>query len=360
MCLHPTYIQKRNKLGQLRAYRCRCGKCPQCKKQDRQEWSFRMLQELKCHKSGVFVTLTYNDDNLPTNSDGVGTLNYTDIQKWLKRLRFALTELGSDTQIRYWVCGEYGKRKARPHYHLILYGLKPDEFKLINKTWGKGYVYLGYNLSPKCINYVSKYVQKQGAIKYTPQLIGSDDWCTRNNVTKPFRHMSLGLGKNYLTEQSVRYHLGVTSEPLRDSLPTFLNHNLCYLNPVLYVTTLTNNKGDVYRQPLPRYYRRKIFYDNQMFDYPYTTSNSIRDYLYQQTVRYYCDPNYKVDVDSAPLRDQLLDNRASILSMEQAEQQQPIIVADLVRTMLQPDDYCDLSQDELITLSNPHQKQIFW
>lgn len=360
MCSHPTYIQKRNKLGQLRAYRCRCGKCPQCKKQDRQEWSFRMLQEFKCHKSGVFVTLTYNDDNLPTNSEGAGTLDYDDVQKWLKRLRFALTELGSDTKIRYWACGEYGKRTGRPHYHLILYGLKPEEFKLINQTWGKGFVYIGYNLSPKCINYVSKYVQKQGAIKHAAQLIGSDEWCLRNNVTIPFRHMSLGLGKNYLTEQSIRYHLGLSIQKLKDSLPVFINSQLCYLNPVLYVTTLCNDKGETFRQPLPRYYRRKIFCENTQFDFLDSTVNKIKDYLYQQSVRYYFNPTYQVDIDDVPYRAELLENPKAIQKLEQAERNTPFIAADLVRTMLQTEDYCDLSQEELITLSNPQQQQIFW
>ena len=360
MCTHPIYIQKRNKLGNLRAYRCRCGKCPQCKKQDRQEWSFRMLQELRCHKSGVFVTLTYNDANLPVNSDGIGTLNYLDIQKWLKRLRFTLSSIGSDSHLRYWVCGEYGKKRARPHYHLILYGLKPSEFYLINKSWGKGFVYLGYNLSPKCINYVSKYVQKQGAIKYNSQLIGSDDWCTRNNVTIPFRHMSLGLGKNYLSEQAINYHLGISSQKLKDSLPVILNSKLCYLNPILYVTTLSNDKGKVFYQPLPRYYRRKIFFENSKFDFLDTTSNQIRDFLYEKSIRYYCDPNYRVDVDSVPLRTDLIDSTKSLLSIDKSERNQAFIVTDLVKTMLQTEDYCDLSQDELSFLDNPHHQQIFW
>ena len=35
----------------------------------------------------------------------------------------------------------------------------------------------------------------------------------------------------------------ITPKQLKDSLPIILNSKLCYLNPILYVTTLSNDKG---------------------------------------------------------------------------------------------------------------------
>ena len=80
----------------------------------------------------MFLTLTYNDDNLPSD---VG-LHKDDLQRFFKRLRKAL-----DTKkIRYFACGEYGDTTSRPHYHAIVFGLGLNEIdkKYVTDAWPLG------------------------------------------------------------------------------------------------------------------------------------------------------------------------------------------------------------------------------
>ncbi|QCS36057.1 hypothetical protein [Capybara microvirus Cap1_SP_108] len=47
-----------------------------------------------------------------------------DTQLFLKRLRINLKrQFGLSDKLRYFLCGEYGEERGRPHYHMILFGL---------------------------------------------------------------------------------------------------------------------------------------------------------------------------------------------------------------------------------------------
>ena len=46
-----------------------CGKCLPCKMRKRSSWSFRLVQELRYSKSAYFITLTYDDFNVPQLHD---------------------------------------------------------------------------------------------------------------------------------------------------------------------------------------------------------------------------------------------------------------------------------------------------
>jgi hypothetical protein len=97
---------------------------------------------------------------------------YADVQKFLKRLRFA------KYNVRYIVCGEYGTKKSRAHWHIILffhgkhpqpdkmeqidYGdkvVKDGEYRVQWKHWPHGYCYF-QEPSWKGFQYVLKYVLK--------------------------------------------------------------------------------------------------------------------------------------------------------------------------------------------------------
>jgi len=88
-----------------------CGKCPGCKLEQSRQWAVRCMHEKRLHNSSCFVTLTYDDNNLPNGN----TLVKSDLQNFLKRLRH---ETGPG--LRFFGCGEYGSRTSRPHYHLLL------------------------------------------------------------------------------------------------------------------------------------------------------------------------------------------------------------------------------------------------
>lgn len=92
-----------------------CGQCVPCRINRRRPWTARIALEAMCHKESWFVTLTYDDKHLPEG----GNLVPKHLQNFLKRLRFAVPE-----KIRFFAVGEYGDKSWRPHYHLVIFGLR--------------------------------------------------------------------------------------------------------------------------------------------------------------------------------------------------------------------------------------------
>ena len=76
----------------------------------RQQWAFRLQQELKVSSSSHFVTLTYNEENLTKSKDGIPIVSKRDIQLFIKRLRKALPSY----KLRYFLVSEYGPTTLRP------------------------------------------------------------------------------------------------------------------------------------------------------------------------------------------------------------------------------------------------------
>lgn len=109
----PMPIQKTTKVkgGQYRTV-YRCGQCLSCRITKRQEWTFRIMMEARLHPFNYFLTLTYNDDDLP--QEGV---RKDELQRFFKRFRQRL----APAKIRYYAVGEYGDKKGRAHYHACIF-----------------------------------------------------------------------------------------------------------------------------------------------------------------------------------------------------------------------------------------------
>lgn len=90
-----------------------CGGCIGCRLEHSRQWAVRCLHEASQHESNAFITLTYDEDNLPE----YGTLVKRHHQLFMKRLR---KKYGS--KIKFFHCGEYGEQFGRPHYHTCLFG----------------------------------------------------------------------------------------------------------------------------------------------------------------------------------------------------------------------------------------------
>lgn len=187
MCITPFQLKERDKVtGEF--VQVPCGKCPDCLARLISGWSFRLVQEGKDADSALFVTLTYNTDSVPLTRAGYMTLQKADVQKFMKRLRFAHT---GAKPIRYFAVGEYGGKTMRPHYHLILFN---SDYASIMTAWENrdgrplGNTFFGYDCSEAAIGYTLKYMMKPGKIPLH-----------RNDDRVPeFRLMSKGLGANYL------------------------------------------------------------------------------------------------------------------------------------------------------------------
>lgn len=152
-----------------------CRRCDLCLDKKKSQWTYRVMCETQFAEwPPYFVTLTYDNANLPRTEEGRPTLCKKDYQDFLKRLRihllrngqyFGLTEEQlNNLNIRYVCCGEYGKQRNRPHYHLIIFGLPPMinigfMNAYIRARWQKGIVRV-LPVTQGCTGYVTKYMCK--------------------------------------------------------------------------------------------------------------------------------------------------------------------------------------------------------
>ena len=111
-----------------------------CRINRKTEWRTKLYLEWKTWNEGSFNTLTYNDDNLPEKKyfQG-GSLEKTDIQKFMKRFRKEFEKTYGKRMIRYFAVGEYGTRTKRAHYHMLLFNITAEETeKIMKRTWKLG------------------------------------------------------------------------------------------------------------------------------------------------------------------------------------------------------------------------------
>lgn len=173
-----------------------CGKCTACRIAHSSEWAVRIIHELDSWKGdGLFVTLTYDEDHLPSDKQ----LNPKHLELFWKRLRKVLTP----RKIRYYACGEYGENEGRPHYHAIIFGLsaccqcvccrgprwptpKGGDCELLLDSWGQGNLHIG-SVTYDSARYVADYIFKK---KSGPLVIPGS--------IQPFQRVSQGLGKAWL------------------------------------------------------------------------------------------------------------------------------------------------------------------
>lgn len=177
-CYHPikAYLLKGlNKNGKKRiqfkpsihtteTLKLPCGQCWGCRLERSRIWSIRCMHEAQLHEHNQYVTLTYNQENLPEDD----SLKKKDLTDFWKRLR-------KKFKIRYYACGEYGDEKERPHYHAIIFGLKLDDLtyyrttrdgfklynsKVIDEIWTHGHCTIGAVTFESCA-YVARYIMKK-------------------------------------------------------------------------------------------------------------------------------------------------------------------------------------------------------
>lgn len=201
-----------------------CGKCPKCRARRTSNWSFRLQEHDKIVTNSHFITLTYATEHVPITPNGFMTINKRDCQLFMKRLR-----KGNSKQLKYYLCGEYGSKTNRPHYHLILFNAEIDT---IQNAWQLGSVHYG-QVSGASVGYTLKYINKLGKIPIH-----------RNDDRVPeFQLMSKGLGANYLTDNMVKWHLADKLERMYINLP------------------------DGKKAAMPRYYKNKIYTEFDRLQY---------------------------------------------------------------------------------------------
>lgn len=247
-CTRPEQIEY-HKGGKL----VPCGYCPACKYNARVGWTFRLTEHARHQKEAWFITLTYDQENIPlldyetgeivrgmqnNRSNMCESLDAEDLRKFLtglkKRQLRAYNEYMQETQspsevikkpkLSYFAVSEYGGKLGRPHYHIILFNLWEHlaaETKL-ETLWKKGKVETE-SLNPALIHYATGYLfEKNKYIKGKQQ--------------RPKLWASKGIGEQYV-KRNYKFH--------QDNL-----------NPWIWFNG--------YKIAMPQYYKDKIFTQAQL------------------------------------------------------------------------------------------------
>jgi hypothetical protein len=168
-----------------------CGKCLACHLNRAREKGIRAWHESKYHEDSMFLTLTYDENNL--ESDLLIPKHHQD---FVKRLRKSLNH-----PISVVVTGEYGTLTKRPHWHYLIFGYRPKDcvrwrntdfgptFKsdTISKLWDKGVHEIG-SITIESAGYVARY--------------GAKSLSEKNPLFKPFHRTGSkrALGRSWIED----------------------------------------------------------------------------------------------------------------------------------------------------------------
>lgn len=244
-----------------------CNHCSECIRAKQDEWFFRgVIEFLHYKKSGgatYFVTLTYNDEHLPylsivSRSSGevlqvVKCFSARHIRNFVKYFRQLLKTNGYEWKgMKYLVCSEFGEKKGRPHYHILIhlpFKLPINTLiRLLRQAWPNGFIsrsQQGFEIvSHKGIRYVMKYIAKDMDFYKQSAWFGSDDVDTESEEFKdaqPRHWQSMHYGESFIDDVILK-----SRNPVE-----FLANNT-YTLPV----------GDGLRSlyAIPRYYHYKLEY----------------------------------------------------------------------------------------------------
>ena len=201
-----------------------CGKCKACVLAKNSRYSFQCDLESYCSMYTVFITLTYAPDYLPVSTpvcvngdpdtdlfcrydlvdletgESLGEFDYevsrlkllqqkfnlcgsipylrkTDLQLFLKRLRYYVTKRLPKEKVRYYAVGEYGPVHFRPHYHLLLFLNSKEVLQIcseaVSEAWSLGRIDVQVS-EGKCSSYVASYVNSS---VYLPEVLKMRSVC---------------------------------------------------------------------------------------------------------------------------------------------------------------------------------------
>lgn len=194
-CIHPTLISEGK-----RSYYVPCGRCAWCRRRKQDDWFFRLSFEARLWPFISFVTLTYDDDHIPTMAvDKEGCIRYfrgydfvrpddvsisnvcveQDPVRYFKRLTKRLYSLPVHHRFyqkpsgqlylkpckamrRYLCVPELGSKGGRPHYHFLLFSTADIDCSL---DWPFGDV-VQAPAELGSFRYVTKYILKGGSVGF--------------------------------------------------------------------------------------------------------------------------------------------------------------------------------------------------
>jgi len=189
-----------------------CGRCLPCLKKRKAQWSYRIENEMRHSVSAYFVTLTYDDNNLPVGN--VVEREHHKIFIELLKLYESWPEMASrpdhsyeefirasnkvgeyaqnyrydDYPVRYYGVCEFGGTSGRVHWHYLLFNILDK--RNIEKAWQAGLIQVD-ECNINTIDYVLKYMIKD---RENDQPEGK----------KECSFMSKGIGMQGVTEEFIK------------------------------------------------------------------------------------------------------------------------------------------------------------
>lgn len=170
--LRNTIFSNGKNIDLTRPIKLPCAKCDACRMNQARDLATRCMMEFhSSNQTGIFLTLTYDDEHLPAD------------KKFCERhVVLFMKKLRKIANVRSMGVAEYGPQTHRPHYHILIFGWEPkikelvrksssshagqnyDIFtsKTIAKIWQHGKHEFGTITEQSC-SYVARYTKKKNA-----------------------------------------------------------------------------------------------------------------------------------------------------------------------------------------------------
>jgi hypothetical protein len=218
-----------------------CGKCIKCRLEYARQWAVRCIHEARMHGKNSFITLTYSDEHLASPK-----LQYEDFQLFIKKLRNTQAE-----PISYFVTGEYGEQRKRPHWHAILFNYRPGDCKFkysndrgdhvysslhLDKLWGNGITEIG-SVTIHSAGYCARYAAKK--------LVHGKDGHEYEPISK--KSSKHAIGKKFLEtywKDIFDYGHVILADGIKTQIPRYYEKWMLKHHPTEYLDYLTRIKQE--------------------------------------------------------------------------------------------------------------------
>lgn len=272
MCLTPITI-KRSVAGRDYLNNVPCNHCLECIKDKQNEYIVRSIEESKKRSQMVFFTLTYSPKALPMvegceineetgelQEGEFQSLRRRDVTMWLHTFKKKIERrTGEKLNFSHLICGEYGPRTMRPHYHGLIFGLDRDLVDEMMYDWKQKYGFVCFSFVPslmadveKVARYTSKYI-----VKHEDDAVIPAPWCEKpRKMTSHYYGLPEGerlvrMREYYQAQDIVRYDI---------RNPRFENKAQMQevINNIIKRKKYRLGNGKEFK--LPNYYKRQFFY----------------------------------------------------------------------------------------------------
>lgn len=249
-----------------------CRKCLPCRLNIAREKAIRAFHEAQMHPANMFLTLTYDEQNLSSPK-----LVYSHWQKFIQDLRDYTRYYLNGKKISYMVTGEYGDKNKRPHWHAIIFGYSPEDAKklymtdlkeqvyeseLITKIWGKGFTEFG-SVTIESAGYVARYAAK----KLTHGKDNEHDYHPIHKTSSKY-----GIGRSWITkyaEQTFTNGFVVLPNGATAKIPRYYSDWCRKHRPDLYEYYVTQVKSRIIAEAEKKTRKEELDYFSSVMTRPY-------------------------------------------------------------------------------------------